>query len=575
MVSVVLCFILLVQGEANKALTDYYASLAGKTENLRMFLVADPQIGPADSSVGFERELEQTLCKMVNTANQEQVDLIVFDGDLVAFPRPDYFSAFEKAVQPLKMPMVLVHGNHDGKYEDGLFLSMQERLCGFRLPDYAFDCGSWRVVVLCTPDLLEKNDFEGQIAWLDNELHEAWRRPVMVFLHYHLLPVGLSQLEYYTYPKDRKNKLLDTIVRYGNVQYVFMGHVHNGIKASVRTAWEYQGTKFVVLPTLVPGRAFGEEYPEFNTEKDRGYFTEAIINGSDVKLIGRQLDTEAKHEYPPNFPVFTKDMDPRAFMNWCQMSSYKGIKNGDFEQGLTDWLFPVRYQAEQEPGFIHEIQKCDKLPGEQSLHLFVRYKGHAWQYDESIDAYQVLQIPDGDAKPVVKMQYYIPNSEKSFYGGGFIRVALFKDKEFCWMWVGHWGAREERVKHIPKIWAYHDGVSANPQFLDKCREERKFVSMRLPDYGYRSHHITLNISELIHSLSPDINFQSLSANTLLIMLGVWCGNEEGSFSGAWFDGIKVDWNSEEPSIIDNLSINNKMFSQPFPYNRWYTIGYDK
>ncbi|MGC9052892.1 MAG: metallophosphoesterase family protein [Candidatus Hydrogenedens sp.] len=575
MLSIFFYFILLAQDGANKPMIDYYASLAGKTENLRIFLIADPQIGPADSPVGFERELEQTLQKMVNTANQEQVDLIVFNGDLVAFPRPDYFSAFENAVRPLKIPMALVHGNHDGKYDDGLFLSMQERLCGFRLPNYAFNCGAWRIVVLSTPDLLENNNFDEQIAWLDNELHEVWRSPVMVFLHYHLLPVGLSQLEYYTYPKDRKNKLLDTIVRYGNVQYVFMGHVHNGIKASVRTAWEYQGTKFVVLPTLVPGRAFGEEYPEFNTQKDRGYFVEAVLNGSDMKLVGRQLEVDAKHEYPSHFPIFTKDMDPRSFLHWSEMPSYKEIKNGDFERGLTDWLFPIRYTSEQEPGFIHEIRKCGLLPGEQSLHLFTRFKGHAWQYDESIDAYQVLQIPDSSASPVVKIRYYIPNSEKSFLGGGFIRVALFKDRNFCWMWVGHWGAREERVKHIPKIWAYHDGIPAKPQYLEKYREEGKFITMMLPDYGYRSHHITLNIPELVHSLSPGMTFQSLSPNTMLIMLGVWCGNEEGSFSGAWFDGINVDWNGEGASIIDNLPIKKEVFSPPFLYNRWYTTGYDK
>ncbi len=574
MILTLLCFFFFAQEGMHKAVTDYYASLAGKTENIRIFLVADPQIGPADSTTEFERELEQALKDTVTLANQEGADLIVFNGDLVAFPKPRYFSAFEEVARFLKMPMALVHGNHDGRYSDGLFLSMQERLCGFRAANYAFDCGAWRFIVLCAPELLERNNFDEQIIWLENELHEAWRRPVILFLHYHLLPVGLSQLEYYTYPKERKNKLLDTIVRYGNVQYVFMGHVHNGVKASVRTAWEYQGTKFVVLPTLVPGRAFGEEYPEFNISKERGYFAEAIINGTDIKLIGRQLGTEAKHEYPPNFSVFTKDMEPRAFMHWSEIPSFTEIKNGGFEQGSIDWFFPIRYQSEQEPGFVWETKKCDKLPGEQSLHLFVRYKGHAWQYDESIDAYQVLRVPE-EAKPVVKMRYYIPNGEKSFYGGGFIRVALFKDKEFRWMWVGHWGAREERVRHIPKIWAYHDVIPKDPQFFEKCRQEGKFVSTRLPDYGYRSHHITLNIPELIQSVSPDITFSSLSCNTMLIMFGVWCGNEEGSFGGAWFDGITVNWVGEEPSIIDTLPISKEMLSQPLPYNSWYILGHDK
>jgi len=537
--------------------------------------VADPQIGPADSSVKFEQELEQTLRDTVNLANQEQVDLVVFNGDLVAFPRPEYFSAFENAVRPLTMPMALVHGNHDGKHNDGLFLSMQERLCGFRLPNYAFDCGSWRFIVLCAPELLGQNKFEEQILWLNDELHSAWRRPVIVFLHYHLLPVGLSQLEYYTYPKERKNKLLDTIVRYGNVQYVFMGHVHNGVKASVRTAWEYQGTRFVVLPTLVPGRAFGEEYPEFDTSNDRGYFLEAIINGSSIKLFGRQLGTKSKHEYPEQFSIFTRDMDPRSFRPWSEITPYTEIKNGDFEQGLTDWFFPIRYLSEHEPGFVRETKKCDPLTGEQSLHLFVRYKGHAWQYDESIDTYQVIRIPDHNAKPVIKVRYYVPNNEKSFYGGGFLRIALLKGKKLCWMWIGHWGAREERVKHIPKMWAYHDEITQKQQYFEKLKQEGMATAMRLPDYGYRFHHLTLNIPEIFQIVNPNTPYHSLLCDTILIMLGVWCGNEEGSYSGAWFDNISVNWEGMESSVIDNLPIKQEMLSQPLPYNLWYILGYDK
>ncbi len=573
--SIILSVILLLSGTNKEPIANYYSSIANKTENVRIFLVADPQIGPADSPVSSERELEQTLRDIVNTANQEQVDLIVFNGDLVAFPKPDYFSAFENAVRELKMPMVLVHGNHDGKYDDGLFLSMQERLCGFRVPNYAFDCGAWRIIVLCAPELLEKNGFDEQIEWLDNELHSAWRRPVMLFLHYHLLPVGLSQLEYYTYPKDRKNKLLDTIVRYGNVQYIFMGHVHNGVKASIRTAWEYQGTKFIVLPTLVPGRAFGEEYPEFNLDKDQGYFAEGIINGSTLKLIGRQLGTEAKHEYPEHFPTFTKDLDPRAFMHWCEITTYNEVKNGNFENGLANWLFPIRYQSEQEPGFIRETSKCDKFQRNQSLHLFTRYKGHAWQYDECMDAYQILQVPNNEARPVFKARYYIPNNEKSFFGGGFIRLALFNEKNFGWMWIGHWGAREERVRHIPKIWAYHDEVPRDPKFIEKKRQEGRIVVMRLPDYGYRSHNLTLNIPELIQLPNSNLSFSSLSPTKIVIMLGVWCGNEEGSFSGAYFDDISINWNGDEPSTINNTPIKPEMLSQPLPYNSWYNSGHDK
>ncbi|HOK09156.1 MAG TPA: metallophosphoesterase [Candidatus Hydrogenedens sp.] len=553
-----------------------YSSLAEKNDSARLWLVADPQIGPADSDSGYERELELLLEKFVELANQEQPDVVIFNGDLVAFPKPNYFAGFEKAVKPLKMPIALVHGNHDGKYNDGLFLDLQEHLCGFRAPNYAFDIGTWRMVILCAPELLSPNGgFEEQLSWLENELHEAWRRPVVVFLHYHLLPVGLSQLEYYTYPKDKKNKLLDVLVRYGNVQYVFMGHVHNGVKASVRTAWEYQGTTFVVLPTLVNGRAFGEEYPQFNTNQDRGYFAEAEISQSKLKLYGRQLGCSAKYEFPERFPIFTRDMDPRAFEHWCKIANTPEIVNGDFENKSKGWFFPYRYQSEQESGFIWETKSCDQFSGTTALHLYTRYKGHAWQYDETMDVYQVLRVPNNNVKPTCKLQYYVPNNEKSFYGGGYIRIALFADTELRWMWVGHWGAREERVKHIPKIWNYHDEYPKKARTLDQYREQGIMVSMRLPDYGYRSHQISLNLPEIYQLINVDKSFDSLNFDTMLVMLGVWCGNEEGSFSGAWFDNITVDWQGNTNSTIDNKSISLEMFSLPLPYGKWYSMGHDK
>ncbi|MCX8065558.1 MAG: metallophosphoesterase [Candidatus Hydrogenedentes bacterium] len=551
---------------------DYYSEKIQEKECYRILLCADPQIGPADSPVEFEKELELMLRKFVSTVNEEKPDFVVFNGDLVAFPQESYFNAFENAVKYITVPIVLVHGNHDGKAKDGLFWKLQQQLCGFRAYDYAFDCGKWRIILLCAPELFtDSYTFENQIEWLNNELQQAWRKPVIVFLHYHLLPVGLSQLEYYTYPREQKLRLLDTLVRYGNVKYVFMGHVHNGIKASVKTAWEYQGTKFIVLPTLVPGRAFAEEYPEFVSYSDRGFFAELILKGSASEIYGRQIDNPTKYKYPEEFPIFTIDIDSRAFRHWYDMPKSETIQNGDFENGTLNWFSSYRYKSDEKPGFICEVLPSPKF-NSNSLHLFVTYKGRSWQYDESLDLYKVISIPSNSSLPTIKLQYYIPNEEKSFYGGGYIRVALFNDKSLEAMWLGHWGAREERIKHLHRIWNYLDEPKEKLQWYEKAIQQGSFISMKLPDYGYKVHSLVLNTDQ-IFTLKD--NTAKPVANLLVVQFGVWCGNEEGSFSGAWFDNFSTEHTSSNPSSIDNLPLSPKMFESFLPYGVWYKYGFDK
>jgi hypothetical protein len=121
-------------------------------------------------------------------------------------------------------------------------------------------------------------------------------------MHYHLLPVGTSQLEFYTQSIGYKNRLLDTLTRHGNVRYVFSGHVHSGIQNSVKTAWDYRGVNFVVAPSPVRPRPFGEEYPEYTL--DGGYYLKVEVQGKSVRLFGHQIGRPAEHLYPASARKF-------------------------------------------------------------------------------------------------------------------------------------------------------------------------------------------------------------------------------------------------------------------------------
>ena len=84
------------------------------------------------------------------------------------------------------------------------------------------------------------------VAWLDADLDASRDRPTMVFLHYPLLPVGLSQCEYYTLPMPFQRALIETFARHGQVRHVISGHVHAGIRSSIKCSWTWRGTNYIV-----------------------------------------------------------------------------------------------------------------------------------------------------------------------------------------------------------------------------------------------------------------------------------------------------------------------------------------
>lgn len=177
------------------------------------------------------------------------------------------------------------------------------------------------------------------LKWLDDELRNNKDKQTMLFMHYHILPTGLSQMEFYTYfPMSFKNDMLDTITRYKNVKYIFSGHVHIGIKASIKTTRNYKGTNFILAPTPVFARPFGEEFPKFE-EKDskydrRGFYMEVHVNSNDVKLIGRKINHPHKVKHPKKIKGFDESEDLRAFTPEGRLDIHNKIINPSFDNGL-------------------------------------------------------------------------------------------------------------------------------------------------------------------------------------------------------------------------------------------------
>ncbi len=558
-----------------------YPQLASVPERFTFLINADPQIGPCDSPVALERRLCGLLKDFVAEAEalRPRPAFVLYNGDLVAFNRSAYFEAFRQAAGSGTLPVVLVHGNHDGRHGDRDFLDVQEALSGFRRLYYSFDCGRWHFVILPCPEMLPGPDARRElVAWLDADLAASRDRPTMVFLHYHLLPVGLSQCEYYTLPMSIKRALIETFARHGQVRHVISGHVHAGIQSSIKCSWTWRGTNYIVAPSPVPPRAFGEEFPEFLADgaRNEGYYLAVDIDGDRAVFRGRKIGSPVERVYPGRFGEFSEQVDPRAFEPVWKLPPGNALVNGDFENGLEGWLRPHRYLADEEPGFAWRTGTDRKASGQAAAWLAVREKGEAWAYDEFVELYQPVRLAP-DAAPVFSAKFNVPASGRSCFGGGYVRIAAGSAEGPAFAMWFHFGARETRVRHVHQAVAYADhGAPQGMNVHQKLADARKLMCWPVPDYADRWQDLRVNVAGLYDAAVEQPGaFRRLGADRMVVALGVWCGMEKGACSGAWFDDVRLQDRGEGGSTINGspLVISPRIF-QP-PYGRWYLDHLDK
>jgi 3',5'-cyclic AMP phosphodiesterase CpdA len=486
-----------------------------------MFLInSDPQMGDEHTKKKGLQTLNELLQMFVDETNarkgKAKADFVVWDGDLVWDAYQNAFDNFQRIVSKMNIPSILVHGNHDGYNDDPKFLNLQEKISGYRKLNYSFDYGKWHFVIIKAEEkYLQPEQKKQMLKWLDNELKNNKDKQTMLFMHYHILPTGLSQMEFYTYfPMSFKNEMLDTITRYSNVKYVFSGHVHIGIKASIKTARQYKGTNFILAPTPVFPRPFGEEFPQFREKGSkydrRGFYTEIHVNGDDVKIIGRKINHPFKKKYPKKFKSFQTSQDIRAFIPEGKLPVKEQLYNGDFSNDLTGWQSSFRYQKDRKPSFKNFTEN-----GKSKLHYTASYG--SWTFDEYLENYQIVKY-----KKDMHMRINFNTLPVKFKGsGGYFRVFAFdKEGELLKILLFHWGTQENKVKFLQQSWAYNaTGKRYGPLWLDKEIEKGNMLSYKLEFNPLSKQQLDIEINQLFKQISANKSDEQIEK--ISVAYGVW------------------------------------------------------
>jgi 3',5'-cyclic-AMP phosphodiesterase len=162
-----------------------------------------------------------------------QPDLIVHTGDLTDLGLPDEYAHLKAILAPLKPPVLVIPGNHDGREAMRAAFAAEGYFPAQGFLHYAVERGPLRIVGL---DTLVPGEGGGELcaarlAWLDAALAEQPETPTVVMMHHPPFLTGIDHV-------DRvglfgRDGFADVMRRHGQVEAVLCGHVHRIMRATV------------------------------------------------------------------------------------------------------------------------------------------------------------------------------------------------------------------------------------------------------------------------------------------------------------------------------------------------------
>lgn len=536
-------------------------SVAGPGENFSFVIMSDPQGGnpeeptnrvPARMKI-HNAFIEESI-RLVNELTPPPAFVIV-NGDIVdsegqAKNYEQMLSFFEK----IKVPILFQVGNHETRYnavfspgyymeEFNNFFAAQKQINGLEKLLYSFDLGQWHFVVF--PDPLRTHFWETHphyFEWLENDLAANANRPVIVFHHVPLQPIGIDPLINYVESVAVKRFLLEILTKHGNVQYAFSGHVHIPIKASFKTAITYKGIRFINLPAAgYRPRSFGE--PDFDGGPTQG-ITIVKISGNQANVSFKTV-TNKVFPYPDLLQEFTPSAWPLWLNDKWELPAGETILNGSFEEGLAHWHRRFVYLEDKSPSFRCEVQRVISGRHSQALYLGCKGRGYHIPGQDRMPQtlYQVCQplaVPAGKA-PVITFSYKLdPQTfDPGCEAGAFVWVEGFQGSRKRLNMVYSAGMIIQdpggKYSQAAQVWYQHYDLSESQPYTWK--------------------EVNLNIlKDFEENLARPGKFFDANIDRLIITLGVWTANEsEDQTTGVFFDDIAVNFAETPVTLVSNVN----------------------
>jgi len=531
-------------------------------EDFDFVIFADPQGGdPNDQTndsperVAIHNPYIERNVEAVNRLQPQPAFLLVA-GDIVdSKGQKSNYDVMLRFLKRLKTPVLLALGNHETRYGAKIapadmselenYFDAQKQINGLDKLLYSFDLGKWHFVIW--PDPLRRGFWEAHphfFEWLDDDLRRHRNRPTIFVQHISPLPVGIDPMIVYAEKVPVKRKLLDIVTRYGNVRYVLSGHTHIPLKASLKIARTYRGTKFINLPPAgYRARSFGE--PDFGKRPSQGFALVRIR--SEEATVAFQRVTGETRTYPAEFPQFKPEEFPLWLAERWRLPAHPHIVNGRFERGLEGWARRFVYEEDENPSSICRVSETVTHGGSNSLYLFCRSRGyHVRGQDrmpQSINRVcQALALKPG-AAPLLRLAYRIDG--RHFHPG---------KEAGAYVWLQGYSGSAEKLGMIYWI------KMGFPNPIGLYAGRPPYAHWDITTTPDRWHEATVHIANDYNHRTKEPRFNELNLDRLVLTLGVWTENiGDDRAIGIYFADLNVDLAgaSDSASNIDGRPIQTK------------------
>lgn len=229
----------------------------------RIWQFSDMHLLADDHAKFLGLNVDQTFKAVVKHAQEHDAfklpDLVLLTGDLSQDYSLASYERIADTFQDFSCPVVALLGNHDDERVFKRVLSGTN----VAIDDQDLVVGEWRILLL-------NSRWSGQVAgrlseqellFLETALSQQRTKSTLIFLHHHVLPVGLSWID--SVILTNATEFLAIIDRCQQIKAVFSGHVHqesNLIRNNVSflttpsTSWQFaQNASGFRLDTAMPG----------------------------------------------------------------------------------------------------------------------------------------------------------------------------------------------------------------------------------------------------------------------------------------------------------------------------------
>ncbi len=541
------------------------ANIIDPGDQFRFAVMADPQGGDPDDGGDL-----MTRMKIHNAWSEESIRVVnaldppalftLMVGDIVdgQGKSVDFFK-MEKFFSALKMPILYEIGNHESKYSSKFgpgynhealrnYYEAQKRVNGIDKLVYSFNLGQWHFIVW--PDPLRAGFWERHphyFDWLEKDLLQHKDRPVMVFQHVPIQPIGIDPLTEYAEAPYVKRMVMETLARYGNVKYVLSGHVHIPLRASIKTAMEYKGIKFVNLPAAgYRPRAFGEE--DLFGGPTEGI---AIIDIDGRKAdVSFQIVTNEIYRYAEKFREFNPDEFPLWLKYRWEVQVNETLMNGDFHQGMEHWMKRYFYEEDENPSNIREVREQPDNKGMPALYLFSSMRGFNTPGQDRLPQTlnrlaQAVRIDHGK-EPMLFIDFMI-DAENYFP----------ERPNGSYIWLEGYEKDTKRLNISYSVGYFFYNLESNYSQLKQVPSSR----MEITSIPGTWHSLRLNPFKDFRETTEIKRMDLSRIDRFIINLGVWTINDGyNQKAGVWFRNTVLDFadaGQGSSSIMDNAPVLKK------------------